>query len=245
KNITQWLGELGEKFTKFADKNPRVIRGVVGLAAGLAILKLGLMGVGGAISIVSRIMSMTPIGMIATAIALAAGLIITNWDVVGPYFKKLWETIGPYFETGWELLKKVFAWSPLGMVINNWGPVVKWFQDMWDKLKPIIEWFTDSSGDTVDAINSAQWGAGAYDAYGTGIPARGYTPYQAVDPAQSNNASGATGPNPFMINKASAPKVDGEIKVSFVNSPPGMRVMETRSSGFDVSHDVGYTRFGR
>ncbi|WP_373568874.1 phage GP46 family protein [Escherichia coli] len=52
---------------------------------------------------------------------------------------------------------------------------------MWDKLKPIIEWFTDSSGDTVDAINSAQWGAGAYDAYGTGIPARGYTPYQAVD----------------------------------------------------------------
>ena len=285
KNITQWLGELGEKFTKFADENPRVIRGVVGLAAGLAILKLGLMGVGSAISIVSRIMSMTPIGMIATAIALAAGLIITNWDVVGPYFKKLWETIGPYFEAGWELLKKVFAWSPLGMVINNWGPVVKWFQDMWDKLKPIIEWFTDSSGDTVDAINSAQWGAGAYDAYGTGIPprgytpypaqsnnasgdtvdainsaqwgagaydaygtgipARGYTPYPAVDPAQSNNASDATGPNPFMINKASAPKVDGEIKVSFVNSPPGMRVMETRSSGFDISHDVGYTRFGR
>lgn len=98
---------VGEKFTKFADENPRVIRGVVGLAAGLAILKLGLMGVGSAISIVSRIMSMTPIGMIATAIATAAGLIITNWDVVGPYFKKLWETIGPYFETGWELLKKV------------------------------------------------------------------------------------------------------------------------------------------
>ena len=285
KNITQWLGELGEKFTKFADENPRVIRGVVGLAAGLAILKLGLMGVGSAISIVSRIMSMTPIGMIATAIALAAGLIITNWDVVGPYFKKLWETISPYFEAGWELLKKVFAWSPLGMVINNWGPVVKWFQDMWDKLKPIIEWFTDSSGDTVDAINSAQWGAGAYDAYGTGIPprgytpypaqsnnasgdtvdainsaqwgagaydaygtgipARGYTPYPAVDPAQSNNASDATGPNPFMINKASAPKVDGEIKVSFVNSPPGMRVMETRSSGFDINHDVGYTHIGR
>lgn len=145
KNITQWLGELGEKFTKFADENPRVIRGVVGLAAGLAILKLGLMGVGSAISIVSRIMSMTPIGMIATAIALAAGLIITNWDVVGPYFKKLWETIGPYFEAGWELLKKVFAWSPLGMVINNWGPVVKWFQDMWDKLKPIIEWFPDAA----------------------------------------------------------------------------------------------------
>ncbi|HFI6309191.1 TPA: phage tail tape measure protein [Escherichia coli] len=225
KNITQWLGELGEKFTKFADENPRVIRGVVGLAAGLAILKLGLMGVGGAISIVSRIMSMTPIGMIATAIALAAGLIITNWDVVGPYFKKLWETIGPYFEAGWELLKKVFAWSPLGMVINNWGPVVKWFQDMWDKLKPIIEWFTDSSGDTVDAINSAQWGAGGYGAYGTGVASSGYNPYQ--------------------IKQGTATQPKGTITVEFKGAPQGMSVTDSRSTGIDVNHDVGYTRIGR
>ncbi|HFJ7288264.1 TPA: phage tail tape measure protein [Escherichia coli] len=225
KNITQWLGELGEKFTKFADENPRVIRGVVGLAAGLAILKLGLMGVGGAISIVSRIMSMTPIGMIATAIALAAGLIITNWDVVGPYFKKLWETIGPYFEAGRELLKKVFAWSPLGMVINNWGPVVKWFQDMWDKLKPIIEWFTDSSGDTVDAINSAQWGAGGYGAYGTGVASSGYNPYQ--------------------IKQGTATQPKGTITVEFKGAPQGMSVTDSRSTGIDVNHDVGYTRIGR
>lgn len=225
KNITQWLGELGEKFTKFADENPRVIRGVVGLAAGLAILKLGLMGVGGAISIVSRIMSMTPIGMIATAIALAAGLIITNWDVVGPYFKKLWETIGPYFEAGWELLKKVFAWSPLGMVINNWGPVVKWFQDMWEKLRPIIEWFSDGASDTVAAANAAQWGAGGYGAYGTGVASSGYNPYQ--------------------IKQGTATQPKGTITVEFKGAPQGMSVTDTRSSGIDVIHDVGYTRIGR
>ncbi|MCG3893476.1 phage tail tape measure protein [Escherichia coli] len=225
KNITQWLGELGEKFTKFADENPRVIRGVVGLAAGLAILKLGLMGVGGAISIVSRIMSMTPIGMIATAIAMAAGLIITNWDVVGPYFKKLWETIGPYFEAGWELLKKVFAWSPLGMVINNWGPIVKWFQDMWEKLRPIIEWFSDGASDTVAAANAAQWGAGGYGAYGTGVASSGYNPYQ--------------------IKQGTATQPKGTITVEFKGAPQGMSVTDTRSSGIDVIHDVGYTRIGR
>lgn len=225
KNITQWLGELGEKFTKFADENPRVIRGVVGLAAGLAILKLGVMGVGGAISIVSRIMSMTPIGMIATAIALAAGLIITNWDVVGPYFKKLWETIGPYFEAGWELLKKVFAWSPLGMVINNWGPIVKWFQDMWEKLRPIIEWFSDGASDTVAAANAAQWGAGGYGAYGTGVASSGYNPYQ--------------------IKQGTATQPKGTITVEFKGAPQGMSVTDTRSSGIDVIHDVGYTRIGR
>lgn len=225
KNITQWLGELGEKFTKFADENPRVIRGVVGLAAGLAILKLGLMGVGSAISIVSRIMSMTPIGMIATAIALAAGLIITNWDVVGPYFKKLWETIGPYFEAGWELLKKVFAWSPLGMVINNWGPIVKWFQDMWEKLRPIIEWFSDGASDTVAAANAAQWGAGGYGAYGTGVASSGYNPYQ--------------------IKQGTATQPKGTITVEFKGAPQGMRVTDSRSTGIDVNHDVGYTRIGR
>lgn len=225
KNITQWLVELGEKFTKFADENPRVIRGVVGLAAGLAILKLGLMGVGGTISIVSRIMSMTPIGMIATAIAMAAGLIITNWDVVGPYFKKLWETIGPYFEAGWELLKKVFAWSPLGMVINNWGPIVKWFQDMWEKLRPIIEWFSDGASDTVAAANAAQWGAGGYGAYGTGVASSGYNPYQ--------------------IKQGTATQPKGTITVEFKGAPQGMSVTDTRSSGIDVIHDVGYTRIGR
>lgn len=225
KNITQWLGELGEKFTKFADENPRVIRGVVGLAAGLAILKLGLMGVGGAISIVSRIMSMTPIGMIATAIAMAAGLIITNWDVVGPYFKKLWETIGPYFEAGWELLKKVFAWSPLGMVINNWGPIVKWFQDMWEKLRPIIEWFSDGASDTVAAANAAQWGAGGYGAYGTGVASSGYNPYQ--------------------IKQGTTTQPKGSITVEFKGAPQGMSVTDSRSTGIDVNHDVGYTRIGR
>lgn len=225
KNITIWLGDLGERFTKFADENPRVIRGAFGLAAGLTVLKLAFMGVGGAISIVSRIMSMTPIGMIATGIALAAGLIISNWDAIGPYFKTMWETISPYFLAGWELFKTVFGWTPLGMVINNWGPVVQWFQDMWEKLKPIIEWFTDGASDTVAAANAAQWGAGGYGAYGTGVPSSGYNPYQ--------------------IKQGASTTPQGTMIVQFENAPPGMKVTESRSSGIDVTHDVGYTSIGR
>lgn len=225
KNITMWLGELGERFTKFADENPRVIRGAFGLAAGLTVLKLGFMGVGGAIGIVSRVLSMSPIGMIATGIAMAAGLIISNWDVIGPYFEKLWDTVGPYFETGWGILKKVFDWSPLGLIINNWGPIVKWFQDMWDKLKPIIEWFTDGASDTVAAANAAQWGAGGYGAYGTGVASSGYNPYQ--------------------IKQGTATQQQGTVTVQFENAPPGMKVTDTHASGIDVNHDVGYTRIGR
>jgi len=225
KQVTTWLGDLGERFTKFADENPRVIRGAFGLAAGLAVLKLGFMGVGGAISMVSRILSMSPIGMIATGIALAAGLIISNWDVVGPYFKKLWGFVQPIFSEWMRWAKMAFDWSPLGLVINNWGPVVQWFQDMWAKLKPIVEWFTDGASDTVAAANAAQWGAGGYGAYGAGVASSGYNPYE--------------------IKQGVAAQPQGEVTVKFENAPPGMKVTETRASGIDVNHDVGYTRIGR
>lgn len=225
KQIVNWLGDLGEKFSNFAEKNPDVIRGVVGLVAGLAALKLGFMGVNFALGLVSKTISMSPWGMVFRLIALAAGYIIANWSTVGPWFKQMWGKIGPYFEKGWELIKTVFAWTPLGIVINNWGPVVKWFQDMWETLKPIIEWFSDGASDTVAAANAAQWGAGGYGAYGTGVPSQGYNPYQ--------------------INQSGTKKAEGEITVSFKDAPLGMRVTDTRSSGIDVNHDVGYTRIGK
>jgi TP901 family phage tail tape measure protein len=225
KNLTTWLGDLGERFTNFADQNPRVIRSVAGLVAGLAVLKLSIMGVGQAITLASRLAAMTPLGMILTGIALAAGLIISNWDAVGPYFKSFWDTVSPYFTMGWELFKTVFGWTPLGLIINNWGPVVKWFQDMWEKLKPIIEWFTDGASETVAAANAAQWGAGGYGAYGAGVASSGYNPYQIKQSGQSQPQATVT--------------------VQFKDAQPGMRVTDTKTSGIDVNHDVGYTRIGR
>lgn len=225
KQIVTWLGDLGEKFSNFAEKNPDVIRGVVGLVAGLAALKLGFMGVNFALGLVSKTISMSPWGILFRLIAMAAGYIIANWSTVGPWFKEMWDKIRPYFQVGWELMKTVFGWTPLGLIINNWGPVVKWFQDMWAKLKPIIEWFSDGANDTVAAANAAQWGAGGYGAYGTGVPVQGYNPYQ--------------------IKQTGQKKAEGEITVSFKDAPPGMRITDTRSSGIDVNHDVGYTRIGK
>lgn len=225
KNLTIWLGDLGERFTNYADQNPRVIRSVAGLVAGLAVLKLSIMGVGQAITLASRLAAMTPLGMILTGIALAAGLIISNWDAVGPYFKSFWDTVSPYFTLGWELFKTVFGWTPLGLIINNWGPVVKWFQDMWETLKPIIEWFTDGASETVAAANAAQWGTGGYGAYGAGVASSGYNPYQIKQSGQSQPQATVT--------------------VQFKDAQPGMRVTDTKTSGIDVNHDVGYTRIGR
>lgn len=225
KQIVTWLGDLGEKFSTFAEKNPAVIRGAFGLAAGLAALKLGFMGVNFALGLVNATLSMSWFGMAIRAIALAAGFIIANWDTVGPWFKNMWETVGPYFKSGWELMKTVFGWTPIGLIINNWGPVVKWFQDMWDKLKPIIEWFSDGASDTVAAANAAQWGAGGYGAYGTGVASSGYNQYQ--------------------IQQEGTVKPQGTITVQFENAPPGMNVTDSKSKLIDMDYDVGYTRIGR
>lgn len=225
KIITAWLGDLSDRFTIFADQNPAVIRSVFGLAAGLAVLKLGFMGVGASLGFVNKVIAMSPWGRVITLIAMAAGMIIANWSTIGPWFKNLWETIGPYFEFGWDLIKKVFGWSPLGLVINNWGPIVQWFQDMWAKLKPIIEWFTDGASDTISAANAAQWGAGGYGAYGTGVASSGYNPYQ--------------------IKQGPTAQPEAKVVVELKGAPPGTRVTDSKSSGINVSTDVGYTRIGR
>ncbi|MBN4811617.1 MULTISPECIES: phage tail tape measure protein [Citrobacter] len=225
KQIVTWLGDLGEKFSNFAEKNPDVIRGVVGLVAGLAALKLGFMGVNFALGLVSKTISMSPWGILFRLIAMAAGYIIANWSTVGPWFKEMWDKIGPYFQVGWELMKTVFGWTPLGLIINNWGPVVKWFQDMWNKLKPIIEWFSDGASDTVAAANAAQWGAGGYGAYGTGVASSGYNPYQ--------------------INQGTPSQPEARVVVELKGAQPGTTVTESKSRGINVSTDVGYTRIGR
>ncbi|WP_312773028.1 phage tail tape measure protein [Atlantibacter hermannii] len=225
KRITAWLGDLGEKFTAFAEKNPAVIRGAFGLAAGLAAVKLAFLGVNFALGLVSKTLSMSWFGIAIRIIALAAGYIIANWSTIGPWFKEMWAGIAPYFEAGWEIMKKVFEWTALGQVIKNWGPIVKWFQDMWAKLKPIIEWFTDGSSETINAMNSAQWGAGGYGAYGAGVASSGYNQYQ--------------------IQQSGQDKPEGKITVEFKGAPSGMTVTDSSSRGIDVNHDVGYTRIGR
>ncbi|EIV1965817.1 phage tail tape measure protein [Salmonella enterica subsp. enterica serovar Mgulani] len=216
------LMPLIQKATDFVSRNPAMVRALLGAAAGFVALRVAVAGASMALKIMSFVASASPIGLIIRGIALAAGVLIANWDVVGPFFKEMWGSIKPYFEAGWELFKTVFAWTPMGMIINNWGPVVQWFQDMWAKLKPIIEWFTDGASSV--ATVPSPYGAGGYGMYGSG------TPYQEY--------------NPYTINKTQK-SPEATVTVDFKNAPPGMVVSGTKTSGIDVNHDVGYTRIGR
>lgn len=216
------LMPLIQKTTDFVSRNPAMVRALLGAAAGFVALRVAVAGASMALKIMSFVASASPIGLIIRGIALAAGVLIANWDVVGPFFKEMWGSIKPYFEAGWELFKTVFSWTPMGMIINNWGPVVQWFQDMWAKLKPIIEWFTDGASSVTTSVSP--FGAGGYGMYGSG------TPYQEY--------------NPYNINKIQK-SPEATVTVDFKNAPPGMVVSGTKTSGIDVNHDVGYTRIGK
>lgn len=48
-----------------------------------------------------------PVGLIITALTIGAGLIIDNWDTVGPYFTALWSGITGTFQGAWDIIKGI------------------------------------------------------------------------------------------------------------------------------------------
>lgn len=222
KDVITRFTELTDRVGGFAERNPVLTGTLFTLAMGLSTLNLSVLDVGNALTTVGRLALMTPIGRIITAIALGAGLIIANWETISEFFKSIWDFVSPLFEAGLALFAKVFSWSPLEIIKGNWGPIVDWFKGMWDDIQPIIDWFTGGASDTITELNAQTWGPGGTGIYGAGVASRGYSRYSVP---QTQNAAAT-------------------LTVDFNSAPPGMRVRETQSSsGLDVFHDVGYTRY--
>ena len=71
-------------------------------AAGTAVLSGGLRLVGVALRF-----AMGPMGLVFTAVTVAAGLIIDNWSTVGPFFRSLWNGIVGVFQWAWGIIKRI------------------------------------------------------------------------------------------------------------------------------------------
>lgn len=93
KKLVGWLGDMSERFTEFADKNPKVIRGAFGIAAGFVGVKLALLGVNFALGIFGRGLKLSPMGIFLRLAALGIGLLISNWDKFGPVVERVWTKI--------------------------------------------------------------------------------------------------------------------------------------------------------
>ncbi|WP_442783662.1 phage tail tape measure protein [Collimonas fungivorans] len=105
---------------------------------------------GRALLFVGRAFLMNPIGLVITAIALAAYLIYQYWEPIKGFFTDLWNTVGNAFSSAWTSIKafagglwadvqQAFAggiggvtalilnWSPLGLFYQAFAGVLRWF----------------------------------------------------------------------------------------------------------------------
>lgn len=250
KDTVTWLGDMAAKFSEFAAANPEVIRGVVGVAAGFAALKLVLYACGVAATFFGNALTATPLGLILRGVAMAAGLIIANWGTIGPWFQRTWASIVGFFSDAWDGIKAVsldaweliksafFNFSPLGILIKNWDPIVGYFRSLWAQIKPYIEplmngakWASETAGSLASGAKGA-FGS-AVDTVGSwfgGSPLGKNSPLSSSSPAAGANAGGG--------------RVAGEMVVRFENAPQNMRVDEGKASpGWSVLPDVGYSRY--
>lgn len=137
------IGPMISQASAFAAANPGLVKGVLGLAAGFAVLRLAAFATVKALTLWGYVLGLSPIGLIVRGIALAAGLIIANWSTVGPYFMRVWDAIRGPLETLWTVIKTVFSWTPLGRVIANWGPLTEFFGALWELIKAAAVPFMD------------------------------------------------------------------------------------------------------
>jgi len=125
----------------FIRDNPNLVQGIAAAAVAFTILRVGIIAAVVATKLLSLALRANPIGLIATAIALAVGLIVANWDTIGPYFMQLWSVIKSAAQVFWNWLKIAFSWSPAGMIAANWGAVSEYLQKFWDFIKSVAEGF--------------------------------------------------------------------------------------------------------
>jgi len=249
KKVITWLGDISEKFGKFAEQNPKVIRGIVGAAAGFVGLKLAMLGVNTALGFIGGSLKMTPMGAFLRLAAIGIGYVIANWDKFGPIIEKIWEKIE--FLTsgtdGWKIalagVAAYIAGKWLTTIISSVrtvgteADVASKKMGLLGKLGLASMLYAPVEGAMESTIGKTS--AGDWMKNNGLFLASDWTPFFNRQNMEEYEKGIKRGPGAA----AAAPK--GELKVSFENAPPGMKV-DPSGPGFQgISYDVGYTNIGR
>lgn len=276
--LRPWISQVAQMISD----NPQLVRGIVIAGAAFTALRAAVFAATVATRVLGVAFAATPIGLIAVGIAAAAGLIVANWEKVGPFFGALWDLIKAYTTPFVEFLKGMFAWTPLTLIMKNWEPIVGWFKGLWDRvspyLEPLLKLFGGGDGESLTvrvqrladeqkARNSVAGGTGALvqanavqvaqgaqaarnQAFGVSPGALLRAPEPLPAPGGLLRASGQM-PEPGALLRHSAqvsakPQLEGELRMTFDNPPPGLRVekVKTNQPGLSVTPKVGYRTMG-
>lgn len=244
--------------------NPNLVRGLVGAAIAFTGIRAAIVAATVATKVMGLALAASPIGLIAVGIAAAAGLIIANWETVGPFFSAMWELIKAYAEPAWEMFKTIAAFTPLGMIAKNWEPIVGFFKSIWEEVRPYLEFLgLAEGGDGITAtIQRAAYAQNQRngDALGNGdgsllaatAGSQAATRQQSMATAMGIPSSGQllNVPAPGSLVTAGAAnnkaRVDGELNINISGAPPGTRVEQgkTNQPGLQIRPNVGHRTIG-
>nr|DAN37769.1 MAG TPA: minor tail protein [Caudoviricetes sp.] len=251
---------------EFIKANPQLVKGLAVAGIAFTALRAGVFAATVAVRVLGVAFAATPIGIIAVAIAAAAGLIVANWETVGPFFTALWDLIKAYTTPFIDFMKSVFGWTPMALIIKNWTPITEFFKKLWEDIQPyiqpILKLFGMEDGGVgltakVQQQAEAQRIRNAGVGGGTGAflladapqtmrsqQAQRNATQAGLDPNQLLRVPGLPAPGSLLQQTAAANKtqLNGELVMRFQNAPPGMRVDPAKTSqpGLSITPKVGY-----
>lgn len=271
KAVMPWL----ENVRDFVRENPDLVKSVAKFAAALVIAGGAVGGLSRAFRILNGVINLSPAKLAITALAAGAFLIINNWDDVAPVIKAVWQEVDKVAQSmgGWEtvitgiglvmagsftvktigalqqsvllagqlsgLLGKI---GKMGAMTLTIGIAVSLFKELKDLEKGANEAGMDKGSFLVSKLQGGERERGY----------NGFWPRVREILGMDNTIPGGSYLPSIDLNRptlsyASQPaKQSSELKVSFVDAPPGMRVASpTGSSTPWLSYDVGYNRFSR
>lgn len=215
--VNQLLGVIGSVTSAMADwtrEHPVLTRNILAVAGAIT----GVVGAVGAWKVAAgvvvagfnliRMAVMTnPIGLIITAIAVGAALIIANWEPIKAFFAAVWEGIKAGASVAWEHLKSVFLnATPLGLIIKNWGPISNFFSNLWNGIKSTVagavDWIMGKIAAVGNTWNTVKGWFGGGDSPKAAAPGGGgRMPPPAPRMATARGAGGGGGGNTFHITQ--------------------------------------------
>lgn len=264
-----------EQLRAFVRANPELVQAAAKFGAALLGVGVSIGVLSRAIKILNTVINLSPAKIAIAALAAGAMLIIQNWDDVAPVIKAAWVEVDKVAQAfgGWETvlggvglyMTGVFTVKTLGTLrtaltlatqlsgvlgkIATLGATTVQIAVaiyMFEQLKEIAD--AAKEADHTDSFWQSlknRWNAGGW-----------YNNKQQVQ--QRDMWTGQTTRENFslsppvlsqgpVLDRAAAPAAQrSELKVTFDNAPPGMRVLDIPKSGnplMDVTHDVGYSPF--
>lgn len=159
KSLSLSLGDISERFQVWATENPKTIRSITAVAGAVAGVKVAAWGASIALGVLNGVLSMSPLGLVVTALAAGAAYVITNWETIGPVLKQTWQDLSNGLAITWKDTKG--AVTGIANHINasfqeSLDNIMGWFRD----TEATIEGWASSISSTLTHIWDDPLGAG-------------------------------------------------------------------------------------